>query len=1011
MKKHTRMLALILCCTLLFTQAPAYAYGTQLHASQLTLANGAVLRSVVSKLPNGERQSSNFIEYTPNTDVTPIVAYGSKIYGRSDINTVASYVESQGMSVVGGVNGDYYVLDTGVPIGLVVNDGRLVSSDAWQPAVGFRADGTAIIGKPEIYLRATNSAGVVSNINYLNKTRTKAGSYLYSTDFSAQTHISSSGTNVTLRILDDDVLRVGGTLRAQVERIDKTSSSTPIAEGTLVYSVADDAPEAARASLANFTVGDVITITAAASDERFSEAVYACGGKELLVTSGNISPNLSASVNPRTAVGVKADGTVLFYTADGRQTDISRGLSLQELAAEFKALGCVSALNLDGGGSTSLAVKNPGDAAVTVQNIPSEGSLRKNANFIFLVNNAPKTGDAARAFVYPYDFAMLKGALAPLTVKFTDENYHAAGTGEIDRISQSREVGELVGDSFYATSADTAVLSVYSDGLKGEAHVTVTEEIDRLVIRRGTSANAITSLTLSPGDQTDLNLEAWYGGRKLLCSDDLFTYSLPESLGTVTKDGVLTASSILGATGTLTIRYLGKTVAELPVTVGKLPQLVDGFETLNWQLYGTFEEGAVRPASAAIASQPADVRYGAGALGISYDFSAQESKVMQFVPISKVTLSNTPDYLNLWVCGDGSNNTLGLHFFNTSGNTAGVSVPIDFTGWKAVSLPLPKNAASLYAITLTTAEGYAAKGRVLLDQMIVSFNAPVDATQYPAITVKDLSDGAVLEMLPKTLLAKVVDQAGSPITAANISVVLDQNALEATYNALTGDLSIHLPEELWPGIHRLTITAKSAIGNIERFSLSFTMSGASPAVFADMDHWARAQVEALYRRGIVTGESKADGIYYYPQKNASRMEAAALICRANGIDTDAYTDVALPYADAAKIPAWALPYVRALYATGLMSGRNNGGVLYFDPTANLTRAEAFTIIGRSLEQGYRQDALTFSDASSVPSWALAHFEKLVSSGIVSGYSDNTIRPTNNITKAEFASLLFNTNAK
>ena len=116
MKKHTRMLALILCCTLLFTQAPAYAYGTQLHASQLTLANGAVLRSVVSKLPNGERQSSNFIEYTPNTDVTPIVAYGSKIYGRSDINTVASYVESQGMSVVGGVNGDYYVLDTGVPM-------------------------------------------------------------------------------------------------------------------------------------------------------------------------------------------------------------------------------------------------------------------------------------------------------------------------------------------------------------------------------------------------------------------------------------------------------------------------------------------------------------------------------------------------------------------------------------------------------------------------------------------------------------------------------------------------------------------------------------------------------------------------------------------------------------------------------------------------------------------------------------------------------------------------------
>ncbi len=71
----------------------------------------------------------------------------------------------------------------------------------------------------------------------------------------------------------------------------------------------------------------------------------------------------------RTAVGVRADGTVLFVVVDGRHAE-AVGMSLFELSATLRYLGCVDALNLDGGGSSTLWVE--GQAQGGVQNYPSD---------------------------------------------------------------------------------------------------------------------------------------------------------------------------------------------------------------------------------------------------------------------------------------------------------------------------------------------------------------------------------------------------------------------------------------------------------------------------------------------------------------------------------------------------------------------------------------------------------------------------------------------------------------
>ncbi len=91
---------------------------------------------------------------------------------------------------------------------------------------------------------------------------------------------------------------------------------------------------------------------------------------EVAVTAGE-EVGRAKSSNPRTAIGVTADGDYLFVVSDGR-TSASEGLSLSELAAFLKDLGAETAYNLDGGGSSTMVfmgkvINNPTTTGRTIQ--------------------------------------------------------------------------------------------------------------------------------------------------------------------------------------------------------------------------------------------------------------------------------------------------------------------------------------------------------------------------------------------------------------------------------------------------------------------------------------------------------------------------------------------------------------------------------------------------------------------------------------------------------------------
>jgi exopolysaccharide biosynthesis protein len=88
--------------------------------------------------------------------------------------------------------------------------------------------------------------------------------------------------------------------------------------------------------------------------------------------------------HPRTAIGIKPDGSIVLLVVDGRQEEVSNGAALADVADILASFGCSDALNFDGGGSSTFVLKGE-DGNYEVKNSPSDGSLRSVADGIIII--------------------------------------------------------------------------------------------------------------------------------------------------------------------------------------------------------------------------------------------------------------------------------------------------------------------------------------------------------------------------------------------------------------------------------------------------------------------------------------------------------------------------------------------------------------------------------------------------------------------------------------------------
>ena len=117
--------------------------------------------------------------------------------------------------------------------------------------------------------------------------------------------------------------------------------------------------------------------------------------KQIVQNNMNVAPpgdkpGFARGPHPRTAVGIRDGGkTLVLVVIDGRKKGVAVGMSLKETAEIMMKYGCTDAVNLDGGGSSMLAIRDPKSGQMEVKNHPSDGKERSVAN-VLGVSVAPK---------------------------------------------------------------------------------------------------------------------------------------------------------------------------------------------------------------------------------------------------------------------------------------------------------------------------------------------------------------------------------------------------------------------------------------------------------------------------------------------------------------------------------------------------------------------------------------------------------------------------------------------
>ena len=1000
MKKIVRRgAALGLALVMTVTAASAsVALGWDVHKSSVPISQGTTLgKNIFWSDTYSDLRTEYYVSYTPNANVVPTVAYGNKVLSKATLSSMAQTLESQGKRVVSGLNGDWYVVATGATTGLVVTDGAVRATPYYTTswAIGFQADGKAFIAQTGLTTQVSFGGksypltGAINKVRQVNKNGV-GGLTLLTSDFASTTQNTQAGVDVVLTPVDDgtgtSVLEptIGKTVTYTVDQVLESTGAIAIPEGkaVLTMNASDDAN--ILAALRALKAGDTVTLSVTAADERWNTAVEALGGVYKIVTDGKVASGLDASRTACSAIGIKADGTLVFYAMDGGQSGYSVGATLTQVAQRLVELGCVDALSMDGGGSTTIGVTYPDKSGMQVVNKPSDGAQRSNSTAIFLTTTLQPTGQLAGYYVTPSDQMLLSGAQVQLSATGLDTSYYTTAGNPVSW-SVTSGGGAVSESGLYTAGTESGFSQVTaSDGTySGTAYLTTVKTPDSISITNESTGASVTSLNLNPGGQVNLKANAVYRKLSLTAQDTCFTWTVQGDVGTIDQNGLFTASDKSGS-GSIVVSAGGKSVTISVSVAGHIKTL----ETFEGSLSGFT---STTTASAQTETGLDHVHNGGQSLKLTYQ--AGTTGVASLT--TNLTIPSGESWLGMWVYGDGSGNTL---MATAAGQNSEqfLLTALDFTGWQYVMVQLPDGATSITELSVVYGGGEGKQnGTVWLDQLVTA-NEKLTDTTAPSVTVK---------VSGTQLTATVQDDVDQTIAQSNVSVTYDGADIQFTWNESAGTLTATLPAAD-SGYHRATVTVSDASGNLARASADVTPSTQRTSPFGDMTgHWAEPYATFLYDQGISQGTG-GDVPQYQPDRNITRAEFFAMVAHWMDLDLTQYSGVELPFADQDKIPSWAINEVKAMYSLGLLQGAESAGGLMCNPTATITRAEAITLLGRTQAKGYAQaDLSAFTDATQVPSWAAEYTKILVAQGVVAG-TNGQIRPTGLLTRGEVAKLLY-----
>lgn len=410
--KKLKLISIIAVLVMLLTSfsgvftASAYYYGQSVgigtikSASSRSLGTGITYDVATLTDNSSNSQSIKTITFNPATSgYMPLVYSKYSGYGDTAYNSCVSAESKYGYDVKGGVNASFFSF-VGTCCntygGVNISDGKIIqgcNSNGATWMLAFNSNGTsALVYSRVVYALSVNGSlwsGALENIN-MYPYSTGTGIYYYDESCGNSTDTNTAGVEIVFTKTGNTELTVGGTLKGTVTAIrSSVSSGGTIGTGNFVLYASNSSSWAS--SLRALSVGSTVEIAVSETQSAAKTVMENCSSA--LVTYGyNIVSNgvnvtssdgLGESFNTaraqRTAVGVKSDGTIVMLVADGRTTSYP-GLTVYQVADFLISQGCVTGVNLDGGGSTQMTVENSSGTLATVYS-----STRRVANCLLAV--------------------------------------------------------------------------------------------------------------------------------------------------------------------------------------------------------------------------------------------------------------------------------------------------------------------------------------------------------------------------------------------------------------------------------------------------------------------------------------------------------------------------------------------------------------------------------------------------------------------------------------------------
>lgn len=330
---------------------------------------------------------------TSSSDLNIIVGdnYANFDFGKGELNTMINNINTRypNYEVIGGVNGDFYATN-GIPIEAYVHNFEVLSMGlgTQRTVVGFKDNGEVVFGRPEftgyeaiVYDEDGNIKNIIP-LEYINrKPTTPTNVSVYFEDFPSSitgdfNKLIFKATNTKLEWYKRTYFGKGNLLSTTTDEIEIDLQRFVLVGETLN----DDN---------HITETDTVVIQQHMGGD-FEGVRYAIGAWEELVKDGVATEVYTEGAgpdvrHPRTAIGVKEDGTVFFVVVDGRDyINGYLGVTEYELSEIMLYFDAVQAYNLDGGGSSAMSLINP-DGEYIYLNTPSDGYPRQVSNGLFFV--------------------------------------------------------------------------------------------------------------------------------------------------------------------------------------------------------------------------------------------------------------------------------------------------------------------------------------------------------------------------------------------------------------------------------------------------------------------------------------------------------------------------------------------------------------------------------------------------------------------------------------------------